>query len=340
MYVVLSLEEEEEEVDRLDLDTTMYVVLSLEEEEEEGSYDSDEGQDIKAQPSRDVSSRSAMTGPSPSSVVKLEANQKARNKKERQELYGSQSLSGAEGEVKVRKRAPCRLGMVTAAKKHPEYQDPSEGVRRAGGPRPQEPRRESLGTRGSLYRRTMGPVTFPTTSERLKRATRKNNMLRGPINKRRSCWSGGVQSPQSDDNTCRGRRIRNKQPKGRAVSRLLESMAADEGFQMDEDDSSFSEGDEDSNPSYPHNPRSPLAAPSCVLTKQLLTDGLRVLISKEDELLYAARVHTLELPDIYSIVIDGERGNRPRIYSLEQLLQEAVSSVPTPSLENNSSPHT
>uniref|UniRef100_A0A4W5KKB9 TNRC18/BAHCC1-like SH3 domain-containing protein n=1 Tax=Hucho hucho TaxID=62062 RepID=A0A4W5KKB9_9TELE len=81
------------------------------------------------------------------------------------------------------------------------------------------------------------------------------------------------------------------------------------------------------------------AAPSCVLTKQLLTDGLRVLISKEDELLYAARVHTLELPDIYSIVIDGERGNRPRIYSLEQLLQEAVSSVPTPSLENNSSPH-
>ncbi|XP_064817417.1 BAH and coiled-coil domain-containing protein 1-like isoform X2 [Oncorhynchus masou masou] len=87
-------------------------------------------------------------------------------------------------------------------------------------------------------------------------------------------------------------------------------MAADEGFQMDEDDSSFSEGDEDSNPSYPHIPRSTLA-PSCVLTRQLLTDGLRVLISKEDELLYAARVHTLELPDIYSIVIDGEREIAP-----------------------------
>ena len=28
----------------------------------------------------------------------------------------------------------------------------------------------------------------------------------------------------------------------------------------------------------------------------------------------------------YSIVIEGERGNRQRIYSLEQLLQEAVSS--------------
>lgn len=35
------------------------------------------------------------------------------------------------------------------------------------------------------------------------------------------------------------------QPKGRAVSRLLESFAADEGFQMD--GSSFSEEEEDSN---------------------------------------------------------------------------------------------
>lgn len=40
------------------------------------------------------------------------------------------------------------------------------------------------------------------------------------------------------------------------------------------------------------------SVPNCVLTKELLTDGLKVLISKEDELLYAARVHTLELPDM------------------------------------------
>lgn len=43
---------------------------------------------------------------------------------------------------------------------------------------------------------------------------------------------------------------------------------------------------------------SPCAVPNCVLTKELLTDGLKVLVSKEDELLYAARVHTLELPDM------------------------------------------
>ena len=42
----------------------------------------------------------------------------------------------------------------------------------------------------------------------------------------------------------------------------------------------------------------PYVVPNCVLTKELLTDGLKVLISKEDELLYAARVHTLELPDM------------------------------------------
>ena len=42
----------------------------------------------------------------------------------------------------------------------------------------------------------------------------------------------------------------------------------------------------------------PYAVPNCFLTKELLTDGLKVLISKEDELLYAARVHTLELPDM------------------------------------------
>lgn len=109
------------------------------------------------------------------------------------------------------------------------------------------------------------------------------------------------------------------------MSRLLESFAADEGFQMD--GSSFSEEEEDSRHSYNNkslegktnwiscNSVSAAdstsdveilivvfafhsAVPNCFLTKELLTDGLKVLISKEDELLYAARVHTLELPDM------------------------------------------
>lgn len=112
------------------------------------------------------------------------------------------------------------------------------------------------------------------------------------------------------------------QSKGRAVSRLLESFAADEGFQMD--GSSFSEEEDDSSKSYekkvPQRERRRRvscrgekredgsivcnlflllgAVPNCVLTKDLLTDGLKVLVSKEDELLYAARVHSLDLPDM------------------------------------------
>ncbi|MEQ2234442.1 hypothetical protein ILYODFUR_031861 [Ilyodon furcidens] len=63
-----------------------------ENEEEEGSYETDEGQDYRTQPPRDITSCSSMIGPSPSSIVKLEANQKARNKKQRQELYGESFL--------------------------------------------------------------------------------------------------------------------------------------------------------------------------------------------------------------------------------------------------------
>ncbi|KAM6904955.1 BAH and coiled-coil domain-containing protein 1 isoform 3-T3 [Xenentodon cancila] len=284
-----------------------------EDEEEEGSYETDEGRDYRSRSPRDITSCSSVTGPSPSSVVKLEANQKARNKKRRQELYGSQSLSGAEGEVKVRKKPTSKL--VTPAKNHQDQRP--EGGRRTGRHKSKEPRWGSFGARGNRYRRSMGLATFPTTSERLKRATRKTTILRGTITKRRSCWSVGAPSLQGEEGI-RGRRIKDQQIKGRAVSRLLESFAADEGFQMD--GSSFSEEDDNN---HLQNNKSP-EVPNCVLTKELLTDGLKVLISKEDELLYAARVHTLEIPDIFRVVIDGERGNRPRIYSLEQLLQEAV----------------
>ncbi|KAJ8345880.1 hypothetical protein SKAU_G00300730 [Synaphobranchus kaupii] len=299
-----------------------------EEDDDDCSYDSEEGQgDIKTLPSKDTSSSLAMTGPSPSSIVKLEANQKARNKKERQGLHGSRSLAGVEGEVKVKmkmkKSALCRPPPLAAARREPQ------GVRRKRGPKP-KPLQQLWGRPGpgsGPYRRSAALSSLPTASERLKRATRKSTALRGLPGTRRSCWIGGAQSPSSEENS-RGRRSRNKQPKGRAVSRLLESFAADEGFQMDED-GSFSEGEGESGHSKrPSNPpRSLPAAPDCVLTRERLADGLKVLISKEDELLYAATVRTLELPDIYSVVIDGERGNRPRIYSLEQLLQEAVLDV-------------
>lgn len=63
-------------------------VYPTEEEEAEGSYNIDAGHIIKVPPSRELPSSSILKDPSPSSVVKLEVNQKAKNKRERQELYG------------------------------------------------------------------------------------------------------------------------------------------------------------------------------------------------------------------------------------------------------------
>lgn len=37
----------------------------------------------------------------------------------------------------------------------------------------------------------------------------------------------------------------------------------------------------------------------------MLVDGLKILISKEDELLYAACVQTLDLPDMYGFCVTG-----------------------------------
>lgn len=53
-----------------------------------------------------------------------------------------------------------------------------------------------------------------------------------------------------------------------------------------------------SSPSIPLPRPSFAALPNCVLSKEMLVDGLKILISKEDELLYAACVQTLDLPDM------------------------------------------
>ncbi|XP_051530152.1 BAH and coiled-coil domain-containing protein 1-like isoform X2 [Myxocyprinus asiaticus] len=282
------------------------------EEEDDGIYNSENG----AEGIKNLSSKEQLSGasrPSECSIVQLEANQKAKNNMERQG-FGSVNVSLSKEEVRMRRKAPCRPVLVSADNNHSELE---EG-RRLNGPKWREGSREH----------TFDHTRFlKTSSNPRERATRKTAMLLG---KRKSCWFETLCS-QYDDITW-SRRIRNKQQaKGHAVSRLLQSFAADEGFHMD-DDNSFSEGEEEEE--EPELVGSALPAPAnCTLTKEILRDGLKVLISKEDELLYAAYVHTLDLPDIYSVVVDGERGNRPRVYSLEQLLQEAVLDVQPETVE-------
>lgn len=63
-----------------------------------------------------------------------------------------------------------------------------------------------------------------------------------------------------------------------------------------------------------------------LLTQDLLQDGLRVLISEEG-LFHGGSVSGIRPPDIYGVIVDGERGSRPRILSTEELLHEAVSVI-------------
>ncbi|XP_002738509.1 uncharacterized protein LOC100369237 [Saccoglossus kowalevskii] len=65
---------------------------------------------------------------------------------------------------------------------------------------------------------------------------------------------------------------------------------------------------------------------SCTIVPEELVDGLRVLIPSEG-LFYTGHINAIQAPDIYGVVIDGERGNRPHVYSQEQILQEAIHDV-------------
>uniref|UniRef100_A0A2K5Z0M2 BAH domain and coiled-coil containing 1 n=1 Tax=Mandrillus leucophaeus TaxID=9568 RepID=A0A2K5Z0M2_MANLE len=219
----------------------------------------------------------AVLGPSPSSVVKMEANQKAKKKKERQGLLGLRPKArAAPAQPQLCAPGPCGQGQEGAGTHPPAVH-------------------------GAGTAQVRGPGRIPTALRQ-----RLPQLLLGRGRGR----AGG---------------------KGRAVSRLLESFAVEDDFEFD-DNSSFSEEEEDEEEEEEDS--SPLSAEqsaalarSCAIHKEDLRDGLPVLIPKEDSLLYAGSVRTLQPPDIYSIVIEGERGNRQRIYSLEQLLQEAVLDV-------------
>ncbi|XP_057391859.1 BAH and coiled-coil domain-containing protein 1 isoform X3 [Balaenoptera acutorostrata] len=286
--------------------------------------------------------RVAVLGPSPSSVVKMEANQKAKKKKERQGLLGACRLSSPESEVKVKRR--------TVKAKVGSKLEQAPGRRPPGGPGKKKAKGKAKGSLRAEPGAAPGreALCSPTrafncheegsrlASERLKRATRKSTVLQPGLRRKNGALSIALSPRNAKAILGRGRKAGkvktkavSKQGKGRAVSRLLESFAVEDDFEF-EDSSSLSEEEEEEEEeaSGPLSAEQSAAlARSCTIHKEDLQDGLPVLIPKEDSLLYAGSVRTLQPPDIYSIVIEGERGNRQRIYSLEQLLQEAVLDV-------------
>ncbi|XP_060109327.1 BAH and coiled-coil domain-containing protein 1 isoform X4 [Heteronotia binoei] len=243
----------------------------------------------------------SVIGPSPSSVVKMEANQKAKKKKERQGLLGPCRIPSPEGQVKIKRRPVkpgvgrlekipvCRAGSCESSNKK-KLKAKAKELHCGPGTSTTSEGLFASQARSFTARDDIGKLS----NERLKKATRKSKVLQSALR-------------------C----------KGRAVSRLMESFAMEDHFEFD-DNSSFSE--EEEVPLIGTEQDMTVAQP-CNIHKEDLQDGLRVLIPKEDSLLYAGSVKSLQPPDIYSIVIEGERGNRQRIYSQEQLLQEAVLDV-------------
>ncbi|CAG0895995.1 unnamed protein product [Darwinula stevensoni] len=76
------------------------------------------------------------------------------------------------------------------------------------------------------------------------------------------------------------------------------------------------------------SPRKPLTqaeqeSQKCVLGEEELMDGQRVLILHEGRF-HPGRLSAIQPPDVYGVTIDGERGNRPHIYSREEILQKAI----------------
>lgn len=68
---------------------------------------------------------------------------------------------------------------------------------------------------------------------------------------------------------------------------------------------------------------------SCVLTAEILESAdlpVRTLTA-QGGLFYAGMLNAVMPPDLYSIVLHGERASRPNIYSREEILQDTVSSV-------------
>ncbi|XP_011823815.1 PREDICTED: BAH and coiled-coil domain-containing protein 1 [Mandrillus leucophaeus] len=342
----------------------------------------------------------AVLGPSPSSVVKMEANQKAKKKKERQGLLAHKLLRAKKAErVEAEKGGRRRAGGeflvkldhegVTSPKNKtcrallmgdkdfgpklgrplpsPSYAHPALVGKDKKGRAPIPPL-----SMGLALRKYAGQAEFPlpydsdchssfsdededgpglaagVPSRFLARLSvsssssgSSTSSSSGSMSTSSLCSSDNEDSSYSSDDedpalllqTCLTHPPDPSGPqgKGRAVSRLLESFAVEDDFEFD-DNSSFSEEEEDEEEEEEDS--SPLSAEqsaalarSCAIHKEDLRDGLPVLIPKEDSLLYAGSVRTLQPPDIYSIVIEGERGNRQRIYSLEQLLQEAVLDV-------------
>ena len=60
------------------------------------------------------------------------------------------------------------------------------------------------------------------------------------------------------------------------------------------------------------------------LTEHDLRDGLKLLIL-QDGRFWPASLHSTQLPDVYGLVMEKQRGNRPQIQPRDDILDQGVS---------------
>ena len=59
------------------------------------------------------------------------------------------------------------------------------------------------------------------------------------------------------------------------------------------------------------------------LTEHDLSDGLKLLIL-QDGRFWPASLHSTQLPDVYGLVMEKQRGNRPQIQPRDDILDQGV----------------
>ncbi|XP_052126700.1 trinucleotide repeat-containing gene 18 protein isoform X2 [Frankliniella occidentalis] len=75
---------------------------------------------------------------------------------------------------------------------------------------------------------------------------------------------------------------------------------------------------------------------SCVLTAEILetADFPARTLTAQGGLFYAGLLNAVMPPDLYSIILHGERASRPNIYSREEILQDTILEVRPPDVES------
>ncbi|KAF5302568.1 hypothetical protein FQA39_LY10186 [Lamprigera yunnana] len=133
-------------------------------------------------------------------------------------------------------------------------------------------------------------------------------------------------------------KIRPKLKAELTIKTYVEDDDANNDWEQDENENKVLETEAASEPTEKHEEEvtvviEPVQEPPrivdnrCILTGEHLEKEKMRVLTAMGGLFYAGQLHPVEPPDVYSITLDGERGNRPHIMSREEILRDAIVEV-------------